>query len=146
MRPEWLTYHEEYVQLHSGDWSQWLVHGEVIYEDEDVRSAVLDTWQTAIWRYLGGQDRSTRIYGIPNGGTIWASALAERLGVPPMLGYCAAEDERPTFIVDDVATTGASRSLFPEPALVVVRRGPVDVLSSAMDIFCLPIFKEKPAS
>lgn len=145
MRPEWLTYHEEYVQLHSGGWSQWLVHGEVIYEDEDVRSAVLDTWETAIRKYLGGDDQP-RIYGIPRGGTIWASALAERLGVPPMLGYYVAEDEGPTFIVDDVATTGGSRSMFPEPALVVVRRGPVDVISAAMDIFCLPIFKVRPVS
>ena len=43
-----LEYHDEPVKLHSGGTSHWLVRGDLIWEDEHLRAAVLDVWQYAV--------------------------------------------------------------------------------------------------
>ena len=93
---DWLEYHHEPVQLHSGDWSHWLVRGDIAFQDEHVREAVLDYWV----KVLAAWDEPFNIIGIPTGGTPWADALRERV----------ATDEKTWFrvAVDDVVTTGAS--------------------------------------
>ncbi len=87
-----------------------------------------------------------RFYGIPNGGTPWAAAFAERYPGAVLLNQYKdmRHHDKPTFLIDDVTTTGSSFDEFPydEPRLVVVRRLSkypwVKVRKSWMDVF-LPI-------
>lgn len=145
---KWLEYHEEPVTLHSGAKSHWLVDGAAMFADEHIREMVIDLWSGAMLTHTPGLTKPW-IYGVPNGGTPWAKALAERWGVEPRAEYQSpapyniAEDGGVTFIVDDVATTGASLDPFKEPKLVVVRRGPVSITARWMDV-TLPTFKETP--
>ncbi len=144
---DWLEYHEEPVKLHSGGLSHWLVRGDLLFADEHIREMVLDGWQRAMLIHTPGLKRPW-IYGIPNGGTSWAKALAERWGVEPRseyespAKYIIEEDGGVTFIVDDVATTGASLDPFDEPKLVVVRRGSVRVTARWTDME-LPVEEEE---
>lgn len=151
--PYWLQYHSEPVTLHSGATSNWLVDGAELFKDEHVRKAVMDLWWYSVWMYPK-HDRDgcefdleePRIYGIPTGGTPWAAAFAERYPGAILLNeYKDMRHKRqPTFLIDDVATTGSSFDEFPydEPRLVVVRRlskyPAVNVRSRWMDVF-LPI-------
>ena len=149
MRPEWLEYHETPVELHSGGWSHWLVRGDLIYKDERVRELVLDCWTYCMGIHSPeyrdpASPRAPRIYGVPDGGTVWAEALAHRWGTEPLSAYSAAEDAGPTFIVDDVATTGESLAPYPEPRLVVVRRGSIKIMGIFWDMHWLPVMKDKP--
>ncbi len=141
----WLVYHQEAIQLHSGGWSHFEVRGDIMFANEPLRASVLDCWMRAIkWWYT--DSAQPRVYGVPRGGTPWAEALAERLGVEPLSTYQVADDAGPTFIVDDVTTTGKSLKSYPEPKLVVVRRGEVQVAACWADMMWLPVFKEKPVS
>ena len=125
MRDNWLKYHEEPVTLHSGATSHWLIDGQVLFDDENIRRAVLDVWAYAIWIHSPQIDEP-RIFGIPTGGTPWAEALAQRVPGAILLDqYTDARwRDQPTFLVDDVVTTGKSfDDCQPgEPRLVVVRR------------------------
>lgn len=133
-----LEWHDVPVKLHSGGWSNWVVDGDTLFKDEHIR----ELWVAGAKRCMkihSGQEALTRprIYGIPHGGTKWAEALATACGVRPLLVYSVADDasgQTPTFIVDDVATTGSSLQVFPEPSLVVVRRGPAQVTCALFDL------------
>ncbi len=143
----WLEYHQEPVQLHSGGWSHWLVRGDLMFANAPLREAVLDCWVEAIRKHDQGADE-LRIWGVPDGGTPWAKALAKRFDGKPLLGgYVQADHPLDhTYVVDDVATTGSSLFQYNEPKLVIIRRGPTEVLVSWADMYWLPVFKEKPVS
>ena len=141
----WLEYHEEPVTLHSGDTSHWLVNGAKLFEDEHIRQAVLDVWGYAIFVHSPALT-APRVFGIPSGGTPWAEALAKAVPGAVLLKEYERVEE-PTFLVDDVCTTGASFDEYPsEPRLVVVRRSnkyaTVSITASWMDVH-LPIERPK---
>lgn len=103
--PPWLEYHDPPIQLHSGDWSNWLIRADIILDWwPHLRDMLLDR---LIERYgLAGRHRIA-IYGVPQGGTLWAGELASRLG------YWHVSEPRLTdayelWVVDDVVTTGGS--------------------------------------
>ena len=112
MTESWLEYHAEPVQLHSGGWSHWLVRGDLIFEDEELRKAVIDKWRQA----LPYEDWD--IVAIANGGTVWAEALRRDLRPDEVFvvekhdlaraALFASTEERALVVVDDVATTGSS--------------------------------------
>jgi orotate phosphoribosyltransferase len=131
----WLEYHKEPVTLHSGDKSRWLVRADLIYEDEELREAVLRHWV----HWLGYHAGYREFLGITNGGVVWAHAIAEcmngkcyELDVPQLVLYghllrSGARDstaQHPLVVVDDVTTTGKCLSLVPHANdyLVVVDR------------------------
>ena len=143
---DWLEYHEKPVKLHSGATSHWLIDGQALFDDPNVRRAVLDVWANAMWACFP-DIRTFHIFGIPRGGTPWAEALAHRVAGFVYLEYAAAQEEGQVFLVDDVVTTGASFDEYPlGPRLVVVRRTSkcptVQVTARWMDVH-LPI--ELPA-
>ena len=147
MRDNWLKYHEEPVTLHSGATSHWLIDGQALFDDPNVRRAVLDVWAYAIWMHSPQVDKPL-ILGIPTGGTPWAEALAQHVPGAVLLDeYGRVLRDTPVFLVDDVVTTGASFDEYPlGPRLVVVRRTSkyptVQVTAKWMDVQ-LPI--EMPA-
>ncbi len=119
---DWLEYHEKPVTLHSGATSHWLVRGDLLFNDERVRQAVLDVWWYAIFVHSPIVTKP-RIFGIPTGGTPWAKALADHMPGGAVLLDKYVQSAEPTFLVDDVVTTGSSFDAYPmEPRLVVVRR------------------------
>ncbi len=141
---DWLEYHEEPVTLHSGAMSHWLVRGDLLFENEHIRKTVLNCWAFAM-RVCFPDIATPRIFGIPRGGTPWAEALAMIVEGAVLLHEY--EDNEPTFLVDDVCTTGASFDEYPlGPRLVVVRRtqkySTVQVTARWMDVQ-LPIEKEE---
>ncbi len=152
----WLQHHGKTVRLHSGATSDWLVNGRELFDDPFVRQIVLDKWWYTVWMYGGRQGNHNldmaepRIYGIPTGGTRWAEAFAKNYPGAVLLNQYKdmRHQNQPTFLVDDVTTTGASFDEFPydEPRLVVVRRlskYPAPwVTSKWMDVF-LPIDKHE---
>ena len=128
-----------------------MVRGDLIYKDERVRELVLDCWMHCIGVYspeyaVFSPNLKPRIYGVPTGGTLLAEALAHRFQTEPLLTYAVAKDAGPTFIVDDVATTGESLIPYPEPRLVVVRRGSIKIMGVFWDMHWLPVTKERPIS
>ena len=101
---DWLEYHEEPVTLHSGATSHWLVRGDLMFLNEPLRNLILDFWIDEIVATFG----KAHSIGIPKGGTVWADALAERLGLTS-----GGPDDTPypsslLWVVDDVVTTGKS--------------------------------------
>lgn len=141
MRPDWLEYHEEPVQLHSGGWSHWLVRGDLMFANEPLREAVLSYWLDILrsWK------PPLRILSIPTGGDRWANALKEC--IEPLVS-----DETPFMVVvDDVVTTGASMdaAVAHLHLAVVDRRVGGTRLQphvAAWATLQLPVFKEKPVS
>lgn len=127
MTANWLIYHDEPIKLHSGQLSHWLVAGDAIFDDLELRTEVLRSWQASLAAagYLDHPDPRRPLYftGIPRGGVQWAKAIAEvvRGGV-----YVEKPLKHPCVVVDDVMTTGASfRPYGLTPRLVVVdRRAP----------------------
>lgn len=105
---DWLEYHEDPVTLHSGQQSQWLVRGDLIFNDPHLRKVVLDYWQ----HLVGNEEpRPYWFLGVPEGGTRWAKEIAERVGgfvVKPVLPLPKLSKRGTLYIVDDVVTTGSS--------------------------------------
>src|SRR3990167_98648 len=90
----WLEYHKDPVTLHSGGRSHWLVRGDLIFADENLRELVLDCWE----RTLETWSPPFTIVPVPTGGDVWAAALLKRLG-----GLRARPDSfHYRVIVDDV--------------------------------------------
>lgn len=113
-------YHHERIQLHSGGKSHWLVRGDVLFENEELRESVLDCWERAVREYATqvGLHYSPRFYGIPEGGICWAKAIAARMQGVYLEKYVGG-----AFVVDDVCTTGASLGVYEHaPKLVAVLR------------------------
>ncbi len=128
---DWIEYHEKPVTLHSGEDCHWLVRADLIFDDEELREAVLRKWTTK----LGNSGGYREFIGIARGGIPWAHAIADRLN-----GRCydmtiaeltlyghllhAHETRHPLVVVDDVVTTGKSLGLVPhaDAQLVVVSR------------------------
>lgn len=123
----WLQYHPEPVTLHSGGRSHYVVDADAIFADEELRAAVIEAWLRVI-AYVAGR---ANIIAIPRGGLRWAEELQRQGG---MHWRSAILEEMPNaalarllrvdvgegdwlIVVDDVATTGASLRVVPEPAL-----------------------------
>lgn len=134
---DWLEYHEEPVRLHSGGMSHWLVRGDLIFEDERLREAVLSYWL----RILRMWEPPFHILSIPTGGDCWADALRECI-VP------LVSDEAPFMVVvDDVVTTGTSmkKTVAHQHLAVVDRRAGgthLQPLVAAWATLQLPILRE----
>lgn len=99
---KWLEYHEEPVTLHSGGRSHWLVRGDLIYDDAQMRGMVLDYWMDVLKTWTPPFE----IAPVPTGGDVWVKALAD-------VWKARFPDEHSTetpyrVIVDDVVTTGIS--------------------------------------
>ncbi len=120
----WLNYYEEPITLHSGDKSHWKIDGDELFDDEEIRGEVISYWARMITHYYKHRTKNPRIFGIPRGGTKWAEELARNIPGAVLLNeYEDAEYVEPTFLIDDVATTGSSFDKYPnEPRYVVVRR------------------------
>ncbi len=141
-----LEYHEEPVTLHSGGKSHWLVRGDLIFADEQLREVILDYWI----RELKLCERRAHIIGIPRGGMVWAQALAARLsltwGEPDDVPYPAHQ----LWVVDDIVTTTASIMAVPNAThrIAVVDRGVSHKAGfyrvSAWATIPLPVLKGKP--
>lgn len=104
---DWLEYHEEPVTLSSGRKSHWLVRGDIIFADENLRNLVLDVWERCL-----RHDRNWLVLGVPRGGIPWAKALADRTNGTYIEPNDEVPDEGPVAIVDDVLTTGNSLDRF----------------------------------
>lgn len=132
---EWLQYRDRTFKLHSGAESHWFVDADLLWEDSDVREAVLACWQ----RNLIGLPYWADHYafgGVPFGGHRWARAMQQRTpdsklvsltGNEPLGGRDRGKGEY-RVLVDDVATTGASLALNDmtiSKRLVVVVRNPL---------------------
>lgn len=104
----WIEYHEEPVTLHSGGKSHWLVRGNKIFDDEQLREAVLAYWET----FVRQMRKPYHFVSIPTGGDRWAEAIASRVeGAWSRLhDVCHVRNGATMFAVDDVLTTGASLS------------------------------------
>ena len=122
----WLEHHKEPVTLHSGQLTHWLVRGDLLFEYEDLREEILDTWERAVRFRLNAakDDHGWEIIGVPRGGLVWADALRERLGDPGEL------INPMRIIVDDVCTTGGSLAEYApyNIACVAVKRIEVTLL------------------
>lgn len=121
----WLVYHDQPIELHSGALSHWFVDGDVIFNDLELRTEVLRSWQASLDAagYLDFPDSRGPLYftGIASGGIRWAKAIAEVIR-----GGVYVEEEphaKPLVVVDDVMTTGESFKPYGlTPRLVVVDR------------------------
>ena len=141
----WLEYHEQPVQLHSGGWSHWLVRSDLIFEDEDLREAVLTKWENIVRNKISMSSRDRRglvFVGIPRGGLVWAEAIAQRFQ------YYTDKVDDPVdpirVVVDDVFTTGASLQLAQtrDCALIVVDRSRHNAVRAAWAHIPLPLCEE----
>ena len=115
---DWIEYHEEPVKLHSGEFTHWMIRGDLLFEHEDLREAVLDVWERVVRfrlnTFMPKGSHGWEIVGVPRGGLVWADALKDRLGDP-------GELKRPIrIVVDDVYTTGASMGEFAPYSLGLV--------------------------
>ena len=147
---------DEPFKLHSGLYSICKVETKGIFTNPATREFILDGWEKSIRsKYPDVKDGTHRFFGVPTGGTPWAEALAKRM--KGLLRYDYRDgryaDKEPTFIVDDVLTTGSQVKELGcdhEPLLVVVRRWdygnhPPQVLNAWMDVR-LPILDQEKSS
>ena len=121
-----LTYAEPPFALHSGSRSHWFVDGEAIFLDKRLRELVLDCWENELRRIFPATGLFHFI-GVPRGGTLWAEAIACRMGCSWDSPQASSIPEGRTVVaVDDVLTTGASIKEVEDAqwALVVVARVP----------------------
>src|SRR3990172_7616643 len=89
-----LEYHDEPVTLHSGGKSHWLVRGDLLFADEQLRGLVLDYWM----KVLRAWSPPFEIVSVPTGGDVWAAALVERVAAlesqnPGMMPYRVLVDD-----------------------------------------------------
>lgn len=127
---DWLEYHKSPVTLHSGDKSHWLVRGDLIFKDVDLRVVVLRRWKALLPFCAEPRD----YIGIERGGVEWAEALAEftkgkayAMSTPELEEWghmLHGKPDKPLVVVDDVTTTGSSLKLVPhaDNHIVVVDR------------------------
>lgn len=113
----WLEYRKEPVTLHSGGRSHWLVRADLMFADEELRTAVVQRWRQLLPG--GGAD----IVAVPRGGLVWAEALhgnyaafdvtVNELPVFELARLVKPRENRALILLDDVVTTGASMLLLP---------------------------------
>ncbi len=129
-----LRYSEDRHRLKRGGKSAFLIDADAIFDCEPLREFVVSKWVEEL--NLSRQRAGVTVYGVPNGGTPWARALAERLGIEWWEAGASLVGD--IWVVDDVVTTGKSITEMGDTAVRTVQnRMAVVDRSRGAPVYCV---------